>query len=117
MLKDLKHYFPQLVKSKLDLKGEQFYIDDLSEVKKLLESPSALPQFAVTGKKGSKESMTKEYTFLRMTKVAELGDGKSFGELALLTNAKRNATIRAVTETHFAVILQLKGIFYTIDYE
>jgi CRP-like cAMP-binding protein len=38
-----------------------------------------------------------------MTKVAELHSGDSFGELALLTNSKRNASIRAKEECHFAV--------------
>ena len=41
-----------------------------------------------------------------MTKVAELGSGVGFGEIALLTNnPKRNASIRASEECHFAVLI------------
>ena len=41
-----------------------------------------------------------------MTKVADLGAGVGFGEIALLTNnPKRNASIRARGECHFAVTL------------
>ena len=39
-----------------------------------------------------------------MVEVAQLKDGKSFGELALTTNKPRAATIRADTEVHLAVL-------------
>lgn len=38
------------------------------------------------------------------TVVARLGKGEYFGEMALLTNERRNATIRAVTETEVAAL-------------
>ena len=36
--------------------------------------------------------------------VAHLGPGQSFGELALLNNEPRQATITCETECHFAII-------------
>ena len=50
----------------------------------------------------------KEQRFNEATKwfleVAKLGTGKSFGEIALLEDTKRNATITCVTDCDFAVI-------------
>lgn len=103
MLKDMKSYFPTIIKSKLGLEGEELYIDDFDKANKLLDDWDKLPKFVNTNKIGVKEEFTKEYSMLKRTKVAELDEGKSFGELALITNPKRNATIRAVTKTHFAV--------------
>ncbi len=36
--------------------------------------------------------------------VKEMKSGDSFGELALMSNAKRNATIITSTDTHFLLI-------------
>ena len=36
--------------------------------------------------------------------IKELSEGESFGELALLSHKKRNATIIAKTNVHFAVL-------------
>lgn len=38
------------------------------------------------------------------TEVAKLKDGKSFGELALIQNKPRAATIKCVQDSHFAVL-------------
>ena len=38
------------------------------------------------------------------TEVVQLGAGKSFGELALITNKPRAARIKCITECHFAVM-------------
>lgn len=49
------------------------------------------------------------FTYTIMNKVAELGDGFTFGEIALMTSqAKRNASIKAKTECHFAVNTHFK---------
>lgn len=37
-------------------------------------------------------------------KVSEMKSGQSFGELALINDAPRRATIRSVTECHLAVL-------------
>jgi CRP-like cAMP-binding protein len=39
-----------------------------------------------------------------LEEVAVLKEGQSFGELALITNKKRNATIVTKENTHFATI-------------
>ena len=53
---------------------------------------------------GIKEIVQKEFTFTKRTKVAELGDGKSFGELALLNYKPRAASIMTEDETDFATM-------------
>ena len=42
--------------------------------------------------------------FNTMFHVATLGPGKSFGELALINNVRRSATVVAVEDSTFAVI-------------
>ena len=39
-----------------------------------------------------------------MNMLATISDGKSFGELALTTDALRSATITCITDCHFAVL-------------
>lgn len=41
---------------------------------------------------------------LRFQKVSELRSGQMFGELALISNKPRAATIKCITDTHFAVL-------------
>ena len=38
--------------------------------------------------------------------VAELGPGDHFGEIGLIKNIKRTATIRALSDCHLAVLLK-----------
>ena len=38
--------------------------------------------------------------------VATLGPGEIFGELGILNNQPRSATIVAIEETHFAILLK-----------
>ena len=45
-----------------------------------------------------------EYKYTQMLKVASLPSGVGFGELALMTSPRRNATIRANTDCHFAIL-------------
>ena len=39
-----------------------------------------------------------------LQKVSELGPGQTFGELALISNKRRAATITCMTDSHFAVL-------------
>lgn len=52
----------------------------------------------------NKEVINKEIKLLISTEVAKLGDGKSFGELALLHNKQRAASIITLEDTSFAVM-------------
>ena len=114
MLRDMNSYFPTIIKSKLGPEGKELYINDFNQAKKLLDDWHSLPKFININHIGVKEEFTKEYSMIKRAKVAELDEGKSFGELALITNLKRNATIKAMTDTHFAVSLK---ILKAIDYE
>lgn len=44
------------------------------------------------------------YNVTMLKQVAELSTGKSFGELAIITNKRRNATVKTSEDTHFAVL-------------
>ena len=45
-----------------------------------------------------------QYSFSEMQIVSEMNEGESFGELALLNDAPRAATIECTTECHFAIM-------------
>ena len=90
MLRDMNSYFPTIIKSKLGPEGKELYINDFNQAKKLLDNWHSLPKFVNINHIGVK----KEYSMIKRAKVAELDKGKSFGELALITNSKRNATIK-----------------------
>ena len=55
-------------------------------------------------------------TVARMKEVARLNDGCSFGELALLKNEGRAATITCIQRTRFATLHQ-KDYVWTIGQE
>ena len=50
------------------------------------------------------EVINKEIKLMISTEVAKLGDGKSFGELALLHNKQRAASIVTLEDTCFATM-------------
>jgi CRP-like cAMP-binding protein len=52
------------------------------------------------------------YSFSFLKEVATLGDGKAFGELALLTTKQRAASIVCTTNSHFMTLSkeQFEGI-------
>ena len=76
----------------------------LSKCQDIKTKPDRIPNFTKTNKDGIKEATEKEFSYTIMSEVANLSTGQSFGELALMMNQKRNASIKAVSETHFAVI-------------
>jgi len=66
-----------------------------------------LPENEITKKDlaCAKKKLTKIVIRELYDRVSILSDGKSFGELALLSkHAKRNSTIRCLTDCHFAVL-------------
>lgn len=46
----------------------------------------------------------KPFAFVKYTKVHEMGDGKGFGEIALLNDNPRSATITCEEDTEFVTI-------------
>ena len=47
-----------------------------------------------------------EETGAVMREVATLGEGKSFGELALIRHKPRAATVKCIVDTHFATLVK-----------
>lgn len=52
----------------------------------------------------SQEEIKKEFYFEMLIDVAKLREGIGFGELALINEAPRSATIRSVSEVHFSTL-------------
>ena len=82
----------------------KFKLTNQDRAHKILSNASKVRHFMRTNEFGIKEVVQKEFKFTKRTKVAELSDGKSFGELALLNNKPRAATIIAIEDTDFATM-------------
>ena len=50
------------------------------------------------------EEKREEFDFDMLIDVARLKEGMGFGELALMNDAPRSATIRSITDVHFATL-------------
>lgn len=106
----IEDFFPELVKS--DYHGELSLNYDLATrvlngeiiLASQANCKNFFPQFNDMRKyKGSKEN-TRDFKFNMMIQVDTFKPGKSFGELALLNNTKRSATIVALEDSHFGVV-------------
>lgn len=62
------------------------------------------PRFLETNEQGEKIEVEKEFEFTFLKSVIKIGNGSGFGELALLNDKPRSATIITLVDTHFAVL-------------
>ncbi|CAI2373140.1 unnamed protein product [Moneuplotes crassus] len=92
-LAEINKYFPFVIRKE---SAEKLALN-LNKCKKYYDR---IPDFE-DDELGSKE---REFKFNSLIDVIHLKDGSSFGELALINNTPRSATIVTLTETHFATM-------------
>lgn len=110
MLEVIKTFFPECVtqtkKGKnvfnLEIAGDILYAD--FEKRYLERHGNVFPSFKQKNAEGELVEIKKPFTFMILQPIAEWGNGHAFGELALLNDKPRSATIMTLEDTHFAVL-------------
>ena len=69
-----------------------------------MESETATKHFMRTNKYGIKEIIKKPFSYIYMKEVAIDTTGGSVGEYSLLHKKKRSASVRCLTDSHFATM-------------
>lgn len=110
MMEFIKLYFPVWVKTvkrgKMvfdpDIAADILYADFTK--KYLVPHNGIFPSFKEKNKEGETVEVTKTFIFDILNPVAEGTNGQAFGELALINDKPRSATIIWLEDTHFAIL-------------
>lgn len=74
--------------------------------KHLEKHNTVFPSFKEKNSEGKWVEIKKPFTFKFLKPISEGSNGMAFGELALLNDKPRSATIITLEDTHFAVLLK-----------
>ena len=110
MLEIVKFYFPEWIEK--GKKGKFNLNKDIAEdilygehSKKYLEKHGGwFPAFLEINQEGEKIEVKKSFEFMYLKAVTTLQNGVGFGELALLNDKPRAASILTLEDTHFALL-------------
>ncbi|CAI2358823.1 unnamed protein product [Moneuplotes crassus] len=107
---EIRHYFPGIIKLQTAEKsGKEYYIDSTifpeheKSFKKDLRAKS-FTRCMISCEPRSSKPIKRKIKLMVSTKVAEIDSGGSFGELALLHNKPRAASIITMEDSHFATM-------------
>lgn len=110
LLEVIKVFFPQCIsqtkkginKFNVEIAGDILYADF---EKKYLEGYNGIfPCFRQKNSEGELVEVKRSFVFNILHPTVELSVGSAFGELALLNDKPRSATIMTVEDTHFAIL-------------
>lgn len=81
-----------------------YYIADFGTAKQALESDKQIKNFYRTNNYGIKEVVKLTFSYTYMKEVSIIETGGAVGEYALMHKKKRSATVKCLTDCHFATM-------------